>query len=69
MLAEEFRGRQMTLGRLVRLRARRGVGAVRLLSGLHRNVAANRTAEMSEEDAAPLLRAGWARVDGRDVPK
>jgi len=60
--AEEL-GRGQAPGRLVRLRAPRGVGAVQTLSGLHRNVAADGTVEMSETDAAPLLRAGWARVD------
>ena len=42
----------------MRLRAPAGVGAVQLLSGVHRNVAADGTVEMSESDAAPLPRAG-----------
>ena len=53
-------------GRLVRLRVPAGVGAVKLLSGIHRNVSADGTVEMSEPDAAPLLRAGWVRVDAGD---
>jgi predicted phage terminase large subunit-like protein len=48
----------------VRLRAPVGVGAVQLLSGIHRTVSADGTVEMSETDATPLLAAGWARVDG-----
>jgi predicted phage terminase large subunit-like protein len=49
-----------------RLRAPRGVSCVQLLSGIRRNVAADGTVEMSETDAAPLLRAGWVRVDVGD---
>ena len=60
--AEELRRGQMP-GPPVRLRAPAGVGAVQLLSGIHRNVTADGTVEMSEADAAPLLRAGWVRVD------
>jgi predicted phage terminase large subunit-like protein len=59
--AEELRRSQMP-GPPVRLRAPRGVGCVQLLSGVRRNVAADGTVEMSETDAAPLLRAGWVRV-------
>jgi hypothetical protein len=49
-----------------RLRARRRVSCVQLLSGIRRNVAADGTVEMSETDAAPLLRAGWVQVDVGD---
>jgi predicted phage terminase large subunit-like protein len=48
------------------LRAPRGVSCVQLLSGIRRNVAADGTVGMSETDAAPLLRAGWVRVDVGD---
>jgi hypothetical protein len=48
---------------MVRLRAPRGVSHVQLLSGLHRAVSADGTVEMTESDAAPLLAAGWLRVD------
>jgi hypothetical protein len=40
---------------------------VQLLSGIRLNVAADGTVEMSETDAAPLLRAGWVRVDIGEV--
>jgi predicted phage terminase large subunit-like protein len=63
--AEELRRGQATQGRQVRLRAPVGVGAVQLLSGTHRNVSGDGTVEMSESDAAPLLRAGWVRVGVR----
>ena len=66
-LAEGLR-RGQEPGPPVRLRAPRGVGAVQLLSGIHRNVSADRTVEMSAADAAPLLRAGWVRVDGARCP-
>jgi hypothetical protein len=42
---------------------------VQLVSGIHRNVAADGTVEMSESDAAPLLRAGWVRADTDDLPQ
>jgi predicted phage terminase large subunit-like protein len=64
--AEELR-RGQAPGPPVCLRAPRGIGCVQLLSGLRRNVAADGTVEMSETDAAPLLRAGWVRVDVGDV--
>jgi hypothetical protein len=64
--AEELR-RGQAPGPPVRLRAPRGVGAVQLLSGLRRNVAADGTVEMSGSDAEPLLRAGWVRVDVGDA--
>ena len=64
--AEELRHRQMP-GPPVRLRAPAGVGAVQLLSGIHRTVSADGMVEMSEPDAVPLLRAGWARVDPGDL--
>jgi len=44
-----------------------GVGVVQLLSGIHRAVAADGTVEMSESDAAPLLGAGWVKVDAHDL--
>jgi len=55
--AEELR-RGEAPGRLVRLRVPAGVGAVQLLSGIHRNVSADGTVEMSESDAAPPSAAG-----------
>ena len=60
--AEEIRRGQIP-GPLVRLRAPRGVRHVQLFSGLHRAVANDGTVEMTESDAAPLLNAGWVRVD------
>jgi hypothetical protein len=45
------------------------VVAVQLLSGTRCTVAADRTVEMSEADAAPLLRAGWTRADNRNQPQ
>src|SRR5271166_1413969 len=48
MLAEELREGRVTPGRRVRLRAPAGIGAVQLFSGIHRNVAADGTVEMSE---------------------
>ena len=63
--AEELRRGQASCA-LARLRAPRGVSCVQLLSGIRRNVAADGTVEMSETDAAPLLRAGWVRVDVGD---
>jgi len=57
--AEELRRGEVRPGRLVRLRAPAGVGAVQLLSGTHRNVSADGTVEMTETDAAPYCgRAG-----------
>ena len=47
-----------------RRRAPHGVSCVQLLSGIRRNVSVDGTVEMSETDAAPLLGAGWVRVDG-----
>ena len=67
-LAEEARHGQEP-GPQVRLRAPPGVGAVQLLSGSHHNVSADGTVEMSETDATPLLRAGWVRVEERELPK
>src|SRR6516165_1622579 len=64
-LAEEIRRGQMP-GPMVRLRAPRGISHVQLFSGIHRAVAADGTVEMTESDAAPLLNAGWARVDPGD---
>jgi len=50
-------------GPLVRLRAPRGVSHVQLFSGIHRAVANDGTVEMAESDAAPLLNAGWVKVE------
>jgi predicted phage terminase large subunit-like protein len=61
--AEELRSGEVERSRPVRLRAPRGVGAVQLLSGVRRNVAGDGTVEMSQADAAPLLRAGWVYAD------
>jgi hypothetical protein len=62
---EELRRRQASCPP-ARLRAPRGVSCVQLLSGIRRNVSADGTVEMSETDAAPLLPAGWVRVDAGD---
>jgi predicted phage terminase large subunit-like protein len=59
--AEELRRGQMP-GPPVRLRAPRGVSHVQLFSGIHCAVAAD-----TESDAAPLLSAGWVRVDAGDL--
>jgi hypothetical protein len=61
--------RQAEPGPPVRLRAPPGIGAVQILSGARRTVGTDGTAEMSEADAAPLLHAGWVRVDDADVSK
>jgi hypothetical protein len=53
----------------VRLRAPAGVGAVQLLSGVHRNASADGTVEMTETDAAPLLSAGWVRAWKQELSK
>ena len=45
------------------LRAPAGIGQVPMLSGIRRTVVADDTVEMTEADAAPLLRAGWLRAD------
>lgn len=37
-------------------------GVVQLLSGVHRNVSADGTVEVTKTDAAPLLSAGWVRA-------
>jgi hypothetical protein len=63
--AEEIR-RGQTPGPMVRLRAPRGISHVQLFSGIHRAVAADGTVEMTESDAAPLLNAGWVKVDPDD---
>jgi phage terminase large subunit-like protein len=60
--AEQLR-RGQAPDRPVRLRAPRGIGCVQLLSGTRRNIAADGTVEMSEADAAPLLRARWVYAD------
>ena len=61
--ADELRRGQAPCPSAARLRAPRGVSRVQLLSGIRRNVAADGTVDMSETDAAPLLWAGWVRVD------
>ena len=60
--AEELR-RGQTPGPPVRLRAPRGISHVQPLGGPIRCVAADGTVELTEAEAAPLLRAGWVRVD------
>jgi predicted phage terminase large subunit-like protein len=60
--AEELRRGQVWCPSM-RLRAPTGVSCVQLLSGIRRNVAADGTVEMSETDAAPLLRAGLVRME------
>jgi predicted phage terminase large subunit-like protein len=62
--ADELRRGQMP-GPPVRLLAPRGISHVQLFSGLHRAVAPDGTVEMTEADAAPLLRVGWVRVHPR----
>ena len=64
--AEELRRAQPPASR-VRLRAPRGIAEVELLSGIRCTIAADGTVDMTEADAAPLLRAGWVRVDADDV--
>ena len=64
--AEEIR-RGQEPGPTVRLRAPRGVSHVQLFSGLHRAVANDGTVEMTESDAAPLLNAGWVKVEAGDL--
>jgi predicted phage terminase large subunit-like protein len=66
-LAEEARGQSAAPDRLVRLPAPRGVMHLRPIAGTIRNVAADGTVEMTEAEAAPLLRAGWVRVDAGDL--
>ena len=63
--AEELR-RTKEPGLRVGLRTPRGLSHVQLFSGTHRGVAPDGTVEMSEADAAPLLRAGWLQVDPGD---
>jgi hypothetical protein len=60
--ALERRRSQTESGPPVRPLAPPGIGAVQLLSGARRTVGADGAVEMSEPDAAPLLRAGWLRV-------
>ena len=60
--AEELR-RGQTPGPPVRLRAPRGISHVQPLGGPIRCVAADGTVELTEAEAAPLLRAGWVRLD------
>jgi predicted phage terminase large subunit-like protein len=49
--------------RNVRLVAPLGIGAVQAFGGRHVNVPANRIVELTEEEATPLLRAGWCRSE------
>src|SRR6516165_597782 len=65
--AEALRRSQAGSGTPVRLRAPPGISAVQLLSGARRIVGADGTVEMSEADAAPLLRAGWVRAGDADA--
>jgi len=46
----------------VKMLAPANVGSARLLSGRNVAVPADRAVEMTESDAAPLVRAGWARA-------
>ena len=69
MLAQELRQKTAASERRVRLKAPAGIGAVQLLSGIHRNIGADGTVEMSQADAEPLLRAGWVRIDAGDRGK
>ena len=64
--AEEHRHGQGA-GPLVRLRAPRGVSQIQLFSGKRRTIATHGTIDITESDAAPLLRAGWVRVDADDL--
>jgi hypothetical protein len=68
--AEEHRPGQMP-GPRVRRRAPRGVSQVQLFSGVQRRyaVAADATIDMTESHPAPLLRAGWVKVDASDLAK
>jgi hypothetical protein len=66
--AEALRRGEMP-GPPVRLRAPRGVSHVQLFSGIHRAVGNDGTVEMTEADAAPLLNAGWVKVDTGDLPR
>ena len=59
--AEELRRQQARREQRVRLRVPPGIGRMNML---HLGVAADGTVEMSEADAASLLRAGWVRVSG-----
>jgi hypothetical protein len=54
-------------GPCVRLRAPRGVSQVQLISGIRCTVAADGTINVTESDAAPLLRAGWVKVNTDDL--
>jgi predicted phage terminase large subunit-like protein len=61
-LAQAAQAQQPSRERRVRLRVPAGIGHRNMLL---LNVAADGTAEMSEADAEPLLRAGWVRIDDR----
>jgi len=65
--AEELRRGQMP-GPPVRLRAPRGISHVQPLGGPIRSVAADGTLELTEAEAAPLLRDGWVRVEADNLP-
>jgi len=65
--AEELR-RGQTPGPPVRLRVPRGISQFQPLGGPIRCVAADGTVELTEAEAAPLLNAGWARVEADDLP-
>ena len=59
MRAEAARGQQGGREQRMCLRVPAGIGRMNML---HLGVAADGTVEMTESDAAPLLRAGWVRV-------
>ena len=64
MLAQEARTQQAERERRVRLRVPPGVGRMNML---HLGVAADGTCEMLEREAESFLRAGWERVDAKDL--
>ena len=65
--AEELRRGRMP-GPPVRLRVPRGISHVHPLGGPIRGVAADGTVELTEAEAAPLLQAGWERVEADNLP-
>jgi len=46
----------------VRLKAPQGIGSVQTFSGRHIIIGEDRIVEMSTEDAACLIRAGWTKL-------
>jgi len=65
--AEELRRGRMP-GPPVRLRVPCGISHVHPLGGPIRGVAADGTVELTEAEAAPLLQAGWERVEADNLP-